>query len=63
MLVFGMSFELETRNDSRKSFYGKATVKREGNKLILQSYNTDVAQIENGKATVLDFIPIRLQGI
>jgi hypothetical protein len=44
--------KLEPRYDARKSFYGKAEVRKEGNKLILKSYATDVAQIEDGKATV-----------
>ena len=43
---------LNALNDSRKKFYGKAKTRREGNKLILKSYNTDVAFIENGKAKV-----------
>jgi hypothetical protein len=49
-----MTFEikLQPRYDSRASFYGKAKVRTEGNKLILTSYSTDVAQIEDGKATV-----------
>lgn len=35
-------------NDSRKSFYGKAKVKTytDGTR-VLQSYNTDVAKIDN----------------
>jgi len=36
-------------NDSRKSFYKKARVRQEDNKLILISYNTEVCIIENGK--------------
>ena len=40
-------------NDSHKSFYGKAMVRRENGKLILRSYNTDVAYIdENGRVVV-----------
>lgn len=37
--------ELETIYDSRKSFYGKAHTFTRGNKLILQSYDTEVAWI------------------
>jgi hypothetical protein len=44
--------ELEARNDARKSFYGKATVRIEKGVTILKSYNTDVAFIKNGKATI-----------
>ena len=44
--------ELETRYDSRKSFYGKATLRMDGNKLVLISYSTKVATIEDGKAVV-----------
>lgn len=49
-----MAFEikLQPKYDSRKSFYGKAEVRAEDGKLILRSYNTDVAEIKNGKATV-----------
>jgi len=48
-----MNKELEARFDSRASFYGKARVRTENNKLILTSYNTDVAYIEDNKAVVL----------
>jgi len=44
--------KLEPKHDSRKSFYGKAIVREENGKKILTSYSTDVAFIENGKATV-----------
>lgn len=44
--------QLSPRYDSRKSFYGKAEVRNEGGKLILRSYETDVAYIENGKPVV-----------
>jgi hypothetical protein len=43
---------LEPRFDSRKSFYDKAYVTEEGNKKVLTSYTTQVAKIEDGKATV-----------
>jgi len=39
-------------NDSHKSFYGKAHVIQKGNVKVLRSYDTDVAEIENGKAKV-----------
>ena len=43
-------YELTARYDSRKSFYGKAHVIDHGNgKLELQSYNTIVAEIDNGR--------------
>lgn len=42
-------YELTARYDSRKSFYGKAHVIDHGNgKLELQSYDTIVAEIDNG---------------
>ena len=44
---------LSARYTSRKSFYKKAEIRREGNKIILRSYNTDVAYIKNGKVVVL----------
>lgn len=47
-----MSRELQARYDSRKSFYGKATILNHGEKLILVSYTTQVATIENGVAVV-----------
>ena len=43
---------LQPQFDGRKSFYNKAHVRTEGNKVILRSYQTDVAYIENGKAVV-----------
>ena len=45
-------YELEPRYDSRKSFYGKATVIEEDGIIKLQSYSTIVAYIKDGKATV-----------
>jgi hypothetical protein len=48
-------YYLECRYDSRASFYGKAVVKVYENKKILYSYNTMVAYIENGKATIEGF--------
>lgn len=44
--------KLKPQFDSRKSFYGKASVREENGKKILTSYSTDVAYIENGKAHV-----------
>ena len=49
-----METELKCNYDSRKSFYNKAKVKTEGNKIILLSYGTEVCLIENGKAIVKD---------
>jgi hypothetical protein len=39
-------------HDSAKSFGHKATVRQEGDRLILRSYQTDVAYIENGTLKV-----------
>lgn len=44
--------ELQAQCDSRASFYGKAQVRSEDGRTILQSYSTDVAYIENGKAHI-----------
>lgn len=38
-------YELSARYDARQSFYGKAHVIIEGNKKILLSYSTNVAEI------------------
>jgi len=48
------SYELPCM-DSRKSFYGKALVKIEGNTATLQSYSTDVIKydMQTGKLTRL----------
>ena len=35
--------------NSQKSFYGKAHVITDGNKILLKSYNTIVCMIENGE--------------
>ena len=35
--------ELTTKYDSRKSFYRKAHYRREGERIILRSYSTDVS--------------------
>ena len=47
-----MRYELSTSYDNAISFYGKANVREENGKTILTSYQTDVAEIENGKAKV-----------
>lgn len=47
-----MTTFLQPQYDSRKSFYNKATVTTTENGSYLSSYNTVVAQIENGKATI-----------
>lgn len=44
--------KLKPSYDSRKSFYGKAVVTSDDGNKILRSYNTDVAEIKNGKAYV-----------
>jgi hypothetical protein len=44
--------KLIPRFDTRKSFYGKAKVKQMNGKKVLQSYQTDVAEIEKGKPFV-----------
>ena len=46
------NIKLNPKYDSRKSFYGKANVRSEDGKLILRSYATDVAYIENWKPVV-----------
>lgn len=43
---------LQARYDSRGSFYKKAIILEYNGALYLQSYNTIVAKIENGKAIV-----------
>lgn len=50
-----MTIELTPVYGSRKSFYGKAHVKHDGNRLTLVSYNTDVAYIEDDKAHINGF--------
>ncbi len=47
-------YELETRFDARKSFYGKAQIiDHENGVYELQSYSTIVSRCENGKVTHL----------
>lgn len=45
-------YELEPKYDNKKDFYGKANVVDYGNRKVLRSYSTDVAEIKNGKAFV-----------
>lgn len=57
MTTINATVELFPRYDTRKSFYGKAkvhiiTMKGKKNK-SLQSYNTIVAEVRNGRAIVL----------
>lgn len=47
-----METELIVEYDKRKSFYRKARVRQEENRLVLISYNTEVAYIEDNKAVV-----------
>ena len=48
-------FELTTRYDARKSFYGKAIVEEDGNTLTLYSYCTPVAKMIDGKYQSLGY--------
>ena len=51
-----IKWELEPEFDGRKSFYKKAhVIEREGGRVELQSYDTIVATIEDGKAKVHGF--------
>jgi hypothetical protein len=45
-------YYLEARYDNRNSFYNKAVVFFEGDKRILYSYHTKVAEIKGNKAIV-----------
>ena len=49
-----MITELMPIYDSRASFYGKATVKTDGDKRSLLSYGTKVATIDSASAVVYD---------
>jgi hypothetical protein len=51
-MTYNIPHHLAPQYDSRKSFYGKAKVREENGAMILTSYTTDVAKIENGKAVV-----------
>ena len=49
-------YDLVPVYDGRKSFYGKAkVVVMEGGEIILQSYDTFVASIKDGEATINGF--------
>ena len=48
-----MLFELTPKFDSRKSFYGKAKIRFEGDRQILLSYDTPVAFIEPDRLPVM----------
>jgi len=48
-----MRYELTPIHDSRKSFYGKATIINENGTITLISYHIRVATIKDGKAVVL----------
>ncbi len=41
------TYELKPLYDTRKSFYGKATVTEKDGKIILTSYTTDVCYIDS----------------
>ena len=49
-----MKTYLMPKYDARKSFYNKAVVERTNNKATLYSYNTKVAEIENGKVKLFN---------
>ena len=49
-----MITELTPIYDSRASFYGKAIVEKDGDKLTLSSYGTKVATIDSAGAVVYD---------
>ena len=49
-----MKTYLMPKYDTRKSFYNKAVVEHTNNKATLYSYNTKVAEIENGKVKLFN---------
>lgn len=49
-----MKTYLMPKYDARKSFYNKAVVEHTNNKATLYSYNTKVAEIENGKVKLFN---------
>ena len=51
-----MLFELTPKFDSRKSFYGKAKIRFDGDRRLLFSYGTPVAFID------FDRLPVLLDG-
>ena len=48
-------YDLIPMYDSRKSFYGKAKVIEMENEIVLQSYDTFVASIKEGKVIINGF--------
>ena len=48
-----MLFELTPKFDSRKSFYGKAKIRFDGDRRLLLSYGTPVAFIEPDRPPVM----------
>lgn len=71
-IIHMSTFTLEPQFDSRKSFYGKAKVSIIGEKAILTSYNTEVAEIHfdhfnerNGDKAIVhgDYSPTTLRHI
>ena len=48
-----MLFELTPKFDSRKSFYGKAKIRFDGDRRLLLSYGTPVAFIEPDRLPVM----------
>ena len=48
-------YDLMPMYDSRKSFYGKAKVIEMENEIVLQSYDTFVASIKEGKVIINGF--------
>ena len=56
--------ELQPIFDTRKSFYKKAYIIQENNKIVLLSYDTEVAEIQDGKAKIFDtYSPTTLRHI
>lgn len=59
-----MKTELTPVIDSRKSFYKKAYVLTENDKIVLLSYDTKVAEIKDEKAKIFDtYSPTTLRHI
>ena len=48
--------ELQPIYCGQKSFYGKAKIIREKGTIKLQSYNTVIAEIKNGKLLIIEKI-------
>lgn len=52
-MVYNVPIKIKSEFDSRKSFYGKArTYQKEDGTKVLISYNTEVAEIKDGKPIV-----------